>query len=89
MTNKESRLDEIKLILEKASKDERLSKRYVKKAKRLAMHFKVKLPKEIKRKFCKYCFSLFKGGNYKVRTSKKKLIIQCLECKKYTRFKIS
>jgi len=89
MADKESKLDEIKLLLEKASKNERLSKRYVKKAKNIAMHFKIKLPREIKRSFCKYCLAFFKNGNYKVRTSKKKLVIQCLECKKYTRFKLS
>ena len=68
------------------SKNPSLSNRYVTLARKIAMKIKCRIPIELKRKFCKYCYKfLFPGKNCRIRTREGKLIIYCLECKKYTR----
>ena len=59
---------------------------FVKKARKIAMKFKLRIPSEIKRNFCKYCHSyLIPGQNLRVRTQEGKLVYYCLECKKHWR----
>ncbi len=68
------------------SKNPALSHRYVQLARKIAMKVKSRIPKELKRKFCKHCHKfLMPGTNCRIRTREGKLIIYCLECKKYTR----
>ena len=63
-----------------------LSNRYVTLARKISMKVKVRIPSELKRKFCKHCYKfLMPGKNNRVRTRDGKLISYCLECKKYTR----
>ena len=63
-----------------------LSHRYVTLARKLAMKAKVRIPVELKRKFCKNCYKYLRSGsNARVRTREGKLVIYCLECKKFTR----
>lgn len=63
-----------------------LADEYVHKARRLAMKVKLRMPSELKRRFCKYCDSyLVPGQNLRVRTQKGKLVYFCLECKHHWR----
>ncbi len=72
---------------EKFSKNPKLSNRYVKLARGLAMKVKVRIPPDLKRKFCKHCYSyLVPSKNLRVRTHNTKVIYYCFECKKYMRF---
>ncbi|MBW2988839.1 hypothetical protein KY358_00820 [Candidatus Woesearchaeota archaeon] len=66
--------------------DKRLSKTYSKKIRYLYMKHKIKLPRTIKRQLCRNCYGvLIPGLNCRTRTKDGKLIIYCLDCKKYTR----
>jgi len=80
----------IKTLLKEAekvfSKNPSLSHRYVTLARKIAMKTKSKIPRELKRKFCKHCYKfLMPGTNARIRTRDSKLIIYCQECKKFTR----
>ena len=69
------------------SKDKKLANRYVKLARRMTMKVNLKIPSELKRKFCKHCYSfLMPGINCRVRTRDNKVVYYCLECKKFMRF---
>ena len=68
------------------SKNKSLSNRYVTLARKVAMKVRLRIPGELKRKFCKHCHKYLRSGdNCRVRTREGKLVIYCLECKKYTR----
>src|SRR3989338_2228217 len=74
---------------ESLKKDARLSAKYVKLARRLAMKYRIKLPSELKKKFCKSCNSyLIPGVNCRVRIHKSRVIYYCLSCKNYIRHPI-
>ncbi|MBI2109938.1 ribonuclease P [Candidatus Woesearchaeota archaeon] len=65
------------------------SNRYVKLARRIAMKFQIKLPIELKRKFCKHCNAFLKPGmNCRIRINKSRVIYYCFKCKKYMRFNL-
>ncbi|MFH1317332.1 MAG: ribonuclease P [Candidatus Woesearchaeota archaeon] len=71
----------------KFDKDKELANKYVKKARRLQMKHKIRLPRELKRRFCKHCYNLFVAGkSLRVRTREGHVVYYCLECKKYMRF---
>jgi ribonuclease P protein subunit RPR2 len=71
------------------SKNRSLANRYVTLARKIAMKVKIRIPLELKRKFCKHCYKfLMPGVNYRVRTRDGKVIISCLECKKFTRIPV-
>lgn len=64
-----------------------IAKRYMKKAKKLALKHRVTIPISLKRRFCKHCFSYFKlGKNCRVRVTGKHVVYYCLDCKKHMRF---
>ncbi len=76
--------EKARLAYKKGNK--KLYKTYSKKIKYLYMKYKIKLPKILKRQICKHCDSVFLyGKNCRVRTREHKLIIYCLECKRFTR----
>lgn len=67
--------------------DPKLSDRYVELARKISMRLKVRIPRELKRKFCKHCYSyLVAGKNCRVRTHEGKVVYYCQNCKKYMRF---
>ena len=78
-----------KLFLEAGKsfgKNKKLSNRYVEIARKIAMKLQLKMPKKYKRQFCKHCYKFLKNGvNARVRIHKSRVVIYCLECKKYTR----
>jgi len=87
---KEIAHERIKVLFEEAesnfSKDSSLSNRYVSLARKLVMKVKIRIPLELKRKFCKHCYKFLRPGvNCRVRIKEGKVIIYCQECKKFTR----
>lgn len=67
--------------------DPSLSDRYVYLARKIAMRYKVNIPKELKRQFCKHCYSfLMPGANCRVRNTSGKMVYYCGKCKNYMRF---
>ncbi|MEK6900937.1 MAG: ribonuclease P protein component 4 [Nanoarchaeota archaeon] len=63
-----------------------LANRYVSLARKIAMKVKTKIPLELKRRYCKHCYRyLLPGVNARVRTRQGKVVISCLECKKFMR----
>ena len=88
-----SALEEIKELFQKAEsafkKSPAEANRFVKKARNLAMTRRLKLPRELKRKFCKHCNSFFAPGKtVRIRTRKGKVVYFCLSCKKFTRIPV-
>ena len=84
-------LQVIKNLFEEAklqfNKNPELSNRYVKLARKNAMKVNLKFPRELKRRFCKHCYSyLVPGKNSRVRIHKSRVIYYCFNCKKYMRF---
>jgi len=72
------------------AKNKSLANRYVTLARKLAMKVKVRIPLELKRRYCKHCYKYLKPGvNSRVRTRDSKVIISCFECKKFTRIPIT
>jgi ribonuclease P protein subunit RPR2 len=68
-------------------KDEKLADRYVELARKISMRFKVRIPKELKKRFCKHCYTyLVPGKNCRVRTHEGKVVYYCQKCKKFMRF---
>lgn len=66
--------------------DKKKSNLYVHKARNISMKYNLRFPADLKRKFCKNCYSyIVPGVNCRVRTREGKLIYYCLECKKYMR----
>ena len=91
---KKTALQHIKeLFLEaKNSFNERpdLSDEYVKKARAIQMKFKVRMPAEYKRKFCKSCSRyLVPNKNCRVRINGGKVIYCCHSCKNYMRIPLT
>jgi ribonuclease P protein subunit RPR2 len=81
------KLDNVKHMLAEAqkTKDSTLAKRYVWIAQRMCTKNRIRMPRELKRLFCKYCNTYFKKGNYRVRTTGKTVTYTCLECGKCIR----
>ena len=69
--------------------DKALANRYVKIARDIAMSVKLKMPRELKRRYCKHCYAyLMPGKNCRVRVHLGKVIISCLDCKKFMRIPV-
>ena len=63
-----------------------LSHRYVTLARTIQMKFKVRMPREYKRKYCKHCYHYIRTGvNGRVRLRDGVLTIYCDHCRKFTR----
>ncbi len=63
-----------------------LANKYAKKARRIALKYKVSLPLKYKRSICKSCHAfLVPGKNLRVRTHNGHMVYYCLNCKKFMR----
>ena len=71
-------------------KDSKLSDKYIKMARKIAMKYKIKLSPQLKKKFCKSCHSyLVPGVNCRVRIHKHRVIYYCFKCKHFMRHPIN
>jgi len=67
--------------------DPNLADRYVELARKISMKIRVRIPPNLKRKFCKHCYCFLKPGkNCRVRTHEGKVVYYCQQCKKFMRF---
>ncbi len=84
---KEIAKERITTLFDKANKvfpeNKALANRYVTLARKIAMKVRVRMPQELKRKFCKHCYKFLKNSRTRIQNGK--VIISCLECKKFTR----
>jgi len=65
------------------------SKRYVELARKISLRYNVRLPKELKRKFCKNCSSLLVPSitsKVRIDSKRKAITIKCLNCEKIYRY---
>lgn len=88
---REEASNEIKELFLKAEKafktSPAMADRQVKKARRLAMKHKLRMPRELKRRYCKHCYRfLVPSVNSRVRLVNRKVVYYCLGCRKYMRF---
>ena len=88
---KEIASERISILFEKAKEsfeeDSALSDRYVHLAKKIAMKYKIKIPMQLKRSFCKHCISYLKpGANCRIRVQRGKAVYFCMKCRKFMRF---
>ncbi len=89
-------LERIKILFDEAEKaakhgDYKFADRYVDIARRISMKYNVRIPKDLKRKYCKYCYRyLVPGVNCSVRVnSKLKAVeVKCLSCNNTMRYPI-
>lgn len=85
---KETALERIEILFEEAKKTPSKANRYVELARKLAMKVNLRIPRSLKRTYCKHCSNYFKQGNYRVRTKNGYVVYTCFTCKKYSKFKI-
>jgi len=63
-----------------------LANRYVEIARKISMKYQISIPKDLKRCFCKHCYSfMLPNVTSRVRMNKGKIVFYCFKCKKYTR----
>ena len=84
-------LERINILFREAddifNKNPELANRYIKLARKITMSVNLKIPSNLKRRFCKHCYCFLKPGkNCRVRTHKGKVVYYCFNCKKYMRF---
>ena len=60
--------------------DYKLARRYVELARKIAMRYRVRIPKELKATYCKSCLYPYEAGRFRARIRKKRVIITCLNC---------
>ncbi|NIO19275.1 MAG: ribonuclease P [Candidatus Aenigmarchaeota archaeon] len=79
--------ERISILFEQAEKEFRKhperSKRYVELARRIGMRYNVRIPKNLRRRFCKKCLSYLKPGvNCRVRMRKDRqaVVVTCSVC---------
>ena len=66
-----------------------LANRYVNLARKISMKVRMRIPSELKRRFCKHCYRYLQPGiNARIRTREGKVIISCLECNKFMRIPV-
>jgi len=71
------------------TENEQAAHKHVGVARRLAMRFNLRIPKEFKRAFCKHCYHYLKQGkNVRVRRTEKGIVYTCLDSNKHMRYTI-
>jgi ribonuclease P protein subunit RPR2 len=84
--------ERISILFERADEEFKdnpdLSDRYVNLARKMSMKANIPIPRDLKKKFCKSCYSYLKpGSNLKVRLHRSTLIYTCGKCGNIMRFK--
>jgi len=85
--------ERIQILFDLAEKEFRKhperSKRYVELARKMGLRYNIRLPKELKKKFCKNCGTLLKPGlTSEIRIRNKTLTIRCKICNKIYRHRV-
>ncbi|HEC77058.1 MAG TPA: ribonuclease P [Thermoplasmatales archaeon] len=63
-----------------------LANRYVWLARKIAMRYLVRMPREYKMRYCKHCLSyLLPGKNCRIRLKKSRIVTTCFNCGKKMR----
>lgn len=71
------------------NEDKTLANRYVQLARKIAMKLRLRMPGNLKRRYCKFCYSYLQPGvNSRSRIRQGKVIISCFECKKFMRIPV-
>ena len=86
--------ERIDILFEEAKKQAiksrlKLSNKYIFIARKISSKFKIKIPRELKRKFCHKCYHyLYPGINCTVRTNKRTQSVEyeCKDCGKINRY---
>ncbi len=83
--------ERIRILFECAGKafptDPALADRYVLLARRIAMRHRIRIPRDIRRRFCRYCSSyLVFGVNARVRIHRGKVVVTCQVCGRQRRY---
>lgn len=87
----EQRIDRLFSLAIDCTKNDKyeLARNYVHHALKISTHYKVPVPVEYKRIYCKKCYSvLIPSKTSQVRLKNNRIIIKCLNCGNYRRFKI-
>ncbi len=67
--------------------DEELARRYIDHMVNLSKKYNVRIPREMKRMYCKKCHTfLIPGKTSHIRLKKGKIVIKCLRCGAYKRY---
>ena len=61
-----------------------LAQRYTQMIRKIAMSLRIKLPRKIKRSYCKHCYSVF-PATARVRLKNGKVVKYCEKCRNFTR----
>ncbi len=86
---KEAKIKIDELFGKSVSQNLPLAHKSVRKARSLAMKYKIRLPRKYQTLFCKHCYHFLKPGvNARVRTKNKMIIYYCIDCKKFTKYAI-
>jgi ribonuclease P protein subunit RPR2 len=83
------RIEKLFKEAERRAKEGRLelSNRYVEIARKIAMKYLVRIPKDAKMRYCRKCGSyLVPGKNCRVRLQKHKVVVTCLNCGNVRRY---
>ena len=80
------------ILLKKAdtvySENQSLAKRYCTLARKIAMKSRVRIPRELKRRICKNCYTfLVPGKNCRIRSKEGHMVYLCKECNHIARYK--
>jgi len=79
-------LVEIRALLDRAIKEN--SRDFVRKARNIQMKYRLRLPSDLKRKFCKDCLAVWvPGKTVRIRTRSGMIVFFCESCKKLFKIK--
>ena len=80
-------IERMRQLFDQADRRREFSDKYVEMARKLSMRYKVPIPGDLQKRFCKHCHRyLIPGENCRVRTRESKVVYYCLNCKMYMRF---
>ena len=83
--------ERIQILFSQAGKtqDIKLASRYVQLARKIGMRYNVRIPKGLKRRFCKYCYAFLKPGITSQQRTKDGIVrVKCFNCGKIIRYPI-
>ncbi|MFH0949258.1 MAG: ribonuclease P [Candidatus Aenigmatarchaeota archaeon] len=86
----EERIDILFSEAEKIVKsDKKLADRYVNLARKIGMRYNVRMPRMMKRKYCRYCHAFLQPGLTSKHSLKKGILrIKCFSCNRTIRYPI-